>query len=388
MCVVEGGRALVVGAMKILFIPPHLSPIIPSPLPHPLHALPQLFAGLVAIAEGQAQRARQAERMAATLGQRLQPAPVRGLVLRGLSALTDKMLQDALQSLKHLRWGLPRALCRCFVALPINRLTAHHALCRRCCCCCRSLDLSGCHRLTNKSVHRLSTYRAQPSADGGATLAGQSGDEEDGWSDDEGEEGGDDYTAAAVAAAAAAAEGSSDDEAEAGGGARGGAAAGVPGGERNPAIRRPIPTALQAAMAAHLRRLSLREEERQRRVAASREVQGLVALSLVGLEGLMDDGLRALLAGEATKASLTVLDVSRCKHVTAAGLQLPPLVGVGAGLGRGRAGGGGQVHTIACSCVSLCLVRLHIHVCKMLPSNLASPLVPVTCCRPPAGRAA
>eukprot|EP00878_Enallax_costatus_P019112 GHUV01020152.1.p1 GENE.GHUV01020152.1~~GHUV01020152.1.p1 ORF type:complete len:621 (+),score=236.83 GHUV01020152.1:235-2097(+) len=270
--------------------------------------------------------------------------PVKGLVLKGLVGATDRVLAEALQNLKGLR----------------------------------SLDLSHCPLLTNKTLYALAKYKAtegvstphiDASADDAEALSDDYGfgssDEWEQWPDSD--SGGDDSVDQDVADAHADADDAdiagddgdssrSSDEGSAAAaqdatvdvGNNAPAVLGSPNAAEasaaaaadsnladlsspNPAIRDPVNTALTTAVTNRLAAVQLQAQQQAAAAAASAAAAaanpvGLQELRLAGNSSWADDGLRQLLQGPVTKHSLVKLDISGCKGFTSAGLIIPPLV--------------------------------------------------------------
>eukprot|EP00878_Enallax_costatus_P012802 GHUV01013369.1.p1 GENE.GHUV01013369.1~~GHUV01013369.1.p1 ORF type:complete len:593 (+),score=209.00 GHUV01013369.1:1222-3000(+) len=269
--------------------------------------------------------------------------PVKGLVLKGLVGATDRVLAEALQNLKGLR----------------------------------SLDLSHCPLLTNKTLYALAKYKAtegvstphiDASADDAEALSDDYGfgssDEWEQWPDSD--SGGDDSVDQDVADAHADADDAdiagddgdssrSSDEGSAAAaqdatvdvGNNAPAVLGSPNAAEasaaaaadsnladlsspNPAIRDPVNTALTTAVTNRLAAVQLQAQQQAAAAAASAAAAaanpvGLQELRLAGNSSWADDGLRQLLQGPVTKHSLVKLDISGCKGFTSAGLIIPPL---------------------------------------------------------------
>eukprot|EP00775_Hariotina_reticulata_P012817 gene12817-12944_t len=260
----------------------------------------ELFRALVAVAEAAASPSRQ-------------QAAVKGLVLKGLVGATDRLLAEALQQLKGLR----------------------------------SVDVSHCPYLTNKSLYQLAKYQAshglQEQQQG--EQEGVSGDDDEirqweatgGWmlsesSDD------DDYQSSSSSGSAEGDDVGAEDEFRQ-------AEPDEPGAAQVQDVEQPgqatadepWPAVEQAG-----------EEDAQPPpgdTSAEVEASSSRTRGDAGLQGVQnaqgaascqaarrpaafaDDGLRQLLQGPVTKHSLTKLDVSRCPGFSQAGLSVSPLEG-------------------------------------------------------------
>eukprot|EP00879_Flechtneria_rotunda_P013445 GHRR01014038.1.p1 GENE.GHRR01014038.1~~GHRR01014038.1.p1 ORF type:complete len:724 (+),score=273.34 GHRR01014038.1:1101-3272(+) len=314
-------------------------------LQKPEQLIPQVIAMHKQEAEVSLYKAVLAVAEAASTGSRA--GSVKGLVLKGLVGCTDRVLVEVLSNMKGLR----------------------------------SLDVSHCPNLTNRSLYQLAKYKASDSssqqddtdkeAEGTSAQTGSSDrysrdllynnsmkeagdDQQSGWSDEAADENVDlhskdwepldsyklqqqvsglDPASGSAGDPASGQAGSSSTQgfADAGAGPVAGSTSTVWQSDitaANPAIHDPVNTCLVSAVNNRIESLQLQASQQAAAAAAeaaNNAARGLQELRLCGNKQFADDGLRQTLQGPVTKHSLAKIDVSECSSITSAGLIVPPL---------------------------------------------------------------